>query len=29
MSIKIGKKKNLKISKYLVFEIFSYVYNDY
>ena len=29
MSIKIGKNKNLKLSKYLVFEIFSYVYSDY
>lgn len=27
--ITIGKKKNLKLNKYLVFEIFSYVFNDY
>ena len=29
MSIRIGKKKNMRMSKYILFEIFSYVYQDY
>lgn len=27
--ITIGRKRNLKLNKYLLFEIFSYVFNDY